>query len=128
MVESANGAIRTPSFKQSDKLRGSLGQTLACNRSALVSSPGEETEECRMRNHVCGIVEVADLEEPVAYTCNSDAVAICFDCCTHLCDAHAGHCDLCNEVFCATCLAFHNREQHLKKPARVPVRQRRKSA
>jgi len=81
-----------------------------------------------MRNHVCGIVEVADLEEPVAYTCNSDAVAICFDCCTHLCDAHAGHCDLCNEVFCATCLAFHNREQHLKKPARVPVRQRRKSA
>src|SRR5215469_5098735 len=52
----------------------------------------------------CGIVEGANVEDAVGYRCNSDAVAICFDCGTHLCDAHAGHCDLRNEAFCATCL------------------------
>ena len=81
-----------------------------------------------MRNQVCGIVEVAKFEDTVGYPCNTDAVAKCFDCGTHLCDAHTGHCDLCNETFCATCLAFHNREQHLKKPAAVDEKQRQKSA
>jgi len=75
----------------------------------------------------CGIVEAANIEDTVGDACNSDAVTKCFDCGTQLCDEHAEHCDLCNEAFCATCLAFHNREHHLKKP--VPAQQRhRKSA
>ena len=41
-----------------------------------------------------------------------------------LCDAHAEHCDLCNQTFCATCLAFHHREQHQKKPAAVDKRRK----
>ena len=76
----------------------------------------------------CGIVEVTNIEDTAGYPCGRDASAKCSDCGTHVCDAHAADCELCNQTFCATCLAFHSRETHLKKSAAVSERQRRKSA
>ena len=76
----------------------------------------------------CEITEVAHPEDVVGYPCSNDASEKCTDCGTRLCDAHTEHCDLCNQTFCATCLAFHIREQHQKKPAAVGERQRRKLA
>ena len=76
----------------------------------------------------CGIVEVTNIEDTAGYPCGKDASAKCSDCGTHMCDTHAAHCELCTQTLCATCLAFHIREQHLKKPAAVGERQRRKSA
>ena len=57
----------------------------------------------------CGIIEVASVEDTVGYPCSRDAVAKCSDCGIPACDAHAEDCELCNQAFCATCLAFHNR-------------------
>ena len=34
----------------------------------------------------------------------------------------------CDAVSCAACLAFHDREEHQKRPAGLPQRRRRKSA
>jgi len=79
------------------------------------------------RQMQCGIIEVGSIEDAVGCPCGNDVVARCLDCGTHLCDAHAEHCDLCNQVFCSMCLAFHRREQHQKKPATVQE-QHRKSA
>lgn len=76
----------------------------------------------------CGMVEVVNIEDTAGYPCGRDAAAKCFDCGAALCDSHNEHCELCNQTFCATCLAFHNREQHHKKCAGVDERQRRKSA
>ena len=76
----------------------------------------------------CKIIEVANIEDATGYPCASEASERCSDCGTPLCDAHGETCASCGGVFCATCLAFHNREQHQKKSARVPERKRRKSA
>jgi predicted sulfurtransferase len=64
----------------------------------------------------CGIIEVRHLDDALGYACSSDAIAKCFDCGIPVCDAHAESCDLCSETFCSSCLTFHNREQHQKKP------------
>jgi len=76
----------------------------------------------------CEIIEAAHIEDAIGYHCSNDSVAKCLDCGITVCDAHAESCGFCDATFCATCLAFHNREQHQKKPARAPMRQRRKSA
>jgi hypothetical protein len=76
----------------------------------------------------CEIIEVAHSEDATGYPCGKDASARCKDCGTPICDVHGETCAACDAVFCATCLAFHNREQHQKKPRGLPERQRRKSA
>lgn len=76
----------------------------------------------------CGIIEVSHSEDAVGYACTSDAVGKCCDCGMPVCDVHSGECGLCNQTFCATCLAFHVRGAHLKKPAAADEGQRRKSA
>jgi hypothetical protein len=74
----------------------------------------------------CGIIEGRDSEDTVDHPCDRDAVAICIDCGMPVCDGHAEDCTLCNETFCATCLAFHNRELHHQKSAAVDDRRRRR--
>lgn len=79
----------------------------------------------------CGILEVAGIDDTVGYSCNRTALATCLDCGTHLCDAHADNCEVCAEVFCATCLAFHNRANHQKKDAlwaEIAEKMKKKSA
>ena len=76
----------------------------------------------------CEIIEVAHIEDATGYPCGQEASARCRDCGTPICDAHGETCAACDAVFCATCLAFHNREEHQKKPAGAPEPRRRKSA
>lgn len=61
---------------------------------------------------LCGISEIANVGDMVGYACGKTALTICVDCGTHLCDAHAESCEVCDEVFCSTCLAFHTRANH----------------
>jgi hypothetical protein len=75
----------------------------------------------------CGIVEVASSEDVTGYPCGNDASAQCCDCDSHICESHAESCESCDEVFCSTCFAFHNRSYHQKKPA-AEYRRLRKSA
>jgi len=75
----------------------------------------------------CGIVEVSSVEDATGYQCRNDAIARCCDCDAHVCEAHAESCGSCNEVFCSTCLAFHQTAYHQKKPA-AEYRRLRKSA
>jgi len=65
----------------------------------------------------CEIIEVANVEDATGYPCGRDATQRCCDCDAQVCDAHAQSCDACNDVFCSTCLAFHLRAYHQKKPA-----------
>lgn len=76
----------------------------------------------------CGIIEVSNVEDATGYPCGNDASERCVDCGAHLCEAHRETCAACGAVFCATCLAFHSREQHQKKSAGVSELRRRKSA
>jgi hypothetical protein len=75
----------------------------------------------------CEIIEVASVEDATGYPCGNDASERCNDCGAHVCDAHGESCDSCTEVLCSTCLAFHNRAYHVKKPA-AEYREQRKSA
>jgi len=87
------------------------------------------THTARIMAARCEITEVAHSEDVVGYPCSNKASEKCTDCGTCLCDAHAEHCDICNQTFCATCLVFHNGEQHQKKPAAVDdSRKHRRSA
>ena len=55
------------------------------------------------------IIAVAHSEDATGYPCGKDASARCKDCGTPICDVHGETCSACDAVFCATCLAFHNR-------------------
>jgi len=73
----------------------------------------------------CEIVEISSVADAVGYPCGMDASQRCCDCDAHICDAHAESCDSCDEVFCSTCLAFHQRAYHRKRPASEYRRLRR---
>lgn len=60
------------------------------------------------------------IADATGYPCDKYTSARCSVCSKPICDAHSESCAACGGVFCAWCLAFHNREQ--------PERQRRKSA
>jgi hypothetical protein len=65
----------------------------------------------------CEIIEVAHVEDATGYPCTREASARCSDCGAHLCDLHSASCEMCQETFCETCLAFHSRSYHAaKKP------------
>jgi hypothetical protein len=65
----------------------------------------------------CAIAEVSSVGDASGYPCGKDASERCCDCDSYVCEAHAESCDSCNEVFCSTCLAFHQTAYHQKKPA-----------
>ena len=72
----------------------------------------------------CEIIEVSHIADAMGYR----TVSECSDLRHSVSGAHAEHCAVCNQKFCATCLSSHNNEQHPKKPAAADERQRRKSA
>ena len=74
----------------------------------------------------CRIVEVASVEDAIGYPCGDDASVRCCDCDAHICDVHAASCASREEVFCSTCLSFHQRAYHQKKAA-AEYRRYRKS-
>jgi hypothetical protein len=53
----------------------------------------------------------------IGYARSNDSSATLLRLGTRLSDVHAENCDFCRQVFCATCLAFHNRANHQKKDA-----------
>jgi hypothetical protein len=74
----------------------------------------------------CEIIE-ASVEDATGYPCGRDASAKCCDCGADLCDAHEEACNVCSDTFCPTCLAFHAKSSHQKRPA-LPNREFKKSA
>jgi len=65
----------------------------------------------------CEIIEVSYVGNASGYPCGRDAVGECSDCDNRVCNEHADKCDHCNELFCLTCLGFHERS-YAKKPVR----------
>jgi len=63
------------------------------------------------------IVEVSNVEDAMGYPCGNEAKQRCCDCDAHVCESHGECCDSCDEVFCSTCLAFHQMAYHRKKPS-----------
>jgi hypothetical protein len=61
----------------------------------------------------CGVVEVQSLEEALGATCGYRANSICSDCGVSVCATHSVTCNLCREIFCPSCLSFHE-AQHPK--------------
>ena len=78
------------------------------NFSGVFSSP-------HMNYFLCGVVQVRGVQDELGMECGRYAKTLCYDCGTSLCTAHAERCELCSEVFCPSCLSFHQSEH--SKPA-----------
>jgi hypothetical protein len=65
----------------------------------------------------CEIIEVSHVQDALGYPCGTDTVGECSDCGTRICDEHAEKCGHCGELFCISCLGFHERALAAKKPA-----------
>jgi hypothetical protein len=76
----------------------------------------------------CGVVEVRSLEDALGATCARAGAAQCSDCGTSVCSAHGERCQLCNEIFCPSCLSFHQREHKMPTSPDRNVDQHRKNA
>jgi hypothetical protein len=61
----------------------------------------------------CGVVEVQSLEDALGATCGRPSKARCSDCGVAVCAAHTEPCATCREIFCTSCLSFHQ-AQHAK--------------
>jgi predicted sulfurtransferase len=75
----------------------------------------------------CEVVEgsVADV---VAYPCAKASSEECSDCGIAVCAAHAETCDICNHVFCPSCLSFHNEAHPMPVGAEHRQKRERKTA
>ena len=62
----------------------------------------------------CEIVLVRGVEDADGYPCQRASKTQCADCGSHVCDVHAEECDLCGEIFCASCYYSHMNEPHAK--------------
>jgi predicted sulfurtransferase len=77
----------------------------------------------------CEIVEVSSLSDAVGDRCVRIAAGQCSDCGTPICELHTENCEMCDEVFCPSCLSFHKAQAKHHKPAAVERKTReRKSA
>lgn len=71
----------------------------------------------------CGI------EDRDGFVCRRPASEICSDCGTSRCKAHAEACGMCLDILCDSCLYFHERQPHPRKPTVMePPTQERRSA
>ena len=64
----------------------------------------------------CEIIEVLHVQNARVYSCGRDTIGECSDCGTRICDEHAQNCGHCKQLFCLTCLSFHERAIGTKKP------------
>jgi len=76
----------------------------------------------------CGVVEVQSLEDALGATCGCRAKSVCSDCGVSVCDTHAEACDLCREIFCPSCLSFHEAQHPKAASAARGQRRRTRSA
>jgi len=66
----------------------------------------------------CGVVEVQSLEDALGATCGRPSKARCSDCGVAVCAAHTEPCVSCREIFCSSCMSFHQaRHAHPAVPA-----------
>src|SRR5215831_17808589 len=71
--------------------------------------PDEEPAVKIAERMQCGIVEITDVGRGRVYPCSKTASGQCANCGIPVCTAHSDMCNLCNELFCATCLSFHRK-------------------
>jgi hypothetical protein len=64
-------------------------------------------KELRLR---CEIVEVRNLADADGIPCSRAAGKKCSDCGSELCDSHAENCEMCHDLFCPSCMSFHEAE------------------
>jgi hypothetical protein len=65
----------------------------------------------------CEVIEPAHVVDVQGYPCGNAASGECSDCGSQVCATHAERCALCGELFCSTCLTFHEKLTHGKRPA-----------
>ncbi len=65
----------------------------------------------------CEIVELSRIDHAPGYPCGKHAAGECCDCGTRVCSDHAQRCLRCEQLFCVSCLSFHETTLP-KKPAR----------
>jgi len=75
----------------------------------------------------CEVVGFRNLADG-GISCTRVASQQCSDCGIETCESHTEKCGVCQEMFCPSCLSFHQRE-HAKAPRTIGSKQReRKSA
>ncbi len=77
----------------------------------------------------CEVVEVTNVADAIGDHCVRIGSGQCSDCGTPICEVHTETCEMCDEVFCPSCLSFHQAQVGHSKPAAAEHREReRKSA
>jgi hypothetical protein len=66
----------------------------------------------------CDLMGVRNATSDAGPACMRAAVTQCWDCDIALCESHKRTCLMCGEVFCSSCLSFHQAE-HAKPAAAV---------
>jgi len=68
------------------------------------------------RTH-CEVVAVSSLADAIGDHCERIAARQCSDCGTPICSVHSETCEMCADVFCPSCLSFHQAQAPHPKPA-----------
>jgi hypothetical protein len=63
---------------------------------------------------LCEVVEVRSLVDRLGYPCTKTTAHQCWDCGIAICKGHAEMCSTCKEMFCPSCLEFHQ-AMHAKR-------------
>ena len=58
----------------------------------------------------CEIIEVRNLADAIGLACPRTANERCSSCGAEMCESHAETCSMCGDVFCPSCLSFHQAE------------------
>jgi predicted sulfurtransferase len=72
----------------------------------------------------CEVIEVPNLADANGIPCPKTASKQCSDCGIEICECHVETCEMCRDVFCPSCMHFHQREH--PKPAKADNGQRLK--
>jgi hypothetical protein len=76
----------------------------------------------------CEVIEVRNLSDADGIPCSKTVSKECSDCGIELCDSHADICGICHEIFCPSCMYFHQSEHPKPATAEHAGSQARKTA
>lgn len=76
----------------------------------------------------CEVVEVRNLADADGIPCPKSASTQCSDCGIELCEQHTETCEMCRDVFCPSCMYFHQREHPKAARAKHEEPRERKTA
>jgi predicted sulfurtransferase len=76
----------------------------------------------------CDVVEISNLADVLGYPCAKISSQQCSDCGIAICDAHTETCDICRDVFCPSCMSFHQAAHPKPATAENRLDQERKTA